>query len=119
MIPVRNSIPGTAEERYNTAFTSVRCLIERCNGLLKNRWRCLLKHRVLHYSPEMAANIVKACCVLHNMCIGRNIPVPEVEENFDYGMHVAPHAVNFENQHGNAYLLAARNIQQQLINNFN
>ncbi|KAJ8973094.1 hypothetical protein NQ317_010787 [Molorchus minor] len=43
---------------------SVRSIIERCNGVLKNRFRCLLEHSVLHYIPEVVANIVKACVVL-------------------------------------------------------
>lgn len=32
------------------------------------RFRCLLHHRTLHYNPAMAAKIIIACCVLHNMC---------------------------------------------------
>lgn len=117
--PLRNPIPGTPEERFNNSVTSVRSIIERCNGLLKNRWRCLLKHRVLHYSPEMSAKIIKACCVLHNICIVRNLPLPEGEEVDDYGLYDIPIIENVEhNQNANADLIAARNIQQQLINNY-
>ncbi|KAJ8909334.1 hypothetical protein NQ315_017194, partial [Exocentrus adspersus] len=52
--------PNTPEFRFNTAFKRARSTIERCNGLLKSRFRCLLKHRVLHYSPTTAAKIVNA-----------------------------------------------------------
>ncbi|XP_067144810.1 putative nuclease HARBI1 [Centruroides vittatus] len=45
-----------AEVKYNNCLTAARSIIEQCNGLLKNRWRCLLKHRVLHYHPETASN---------------------------------------------------------------
>lgn len=117
LTPLRNPIPGTPEERFNNALTSIRSIIERCNGVLKNRWRCLLRHRVLHYTPEMAANIIKACCVLHNICVVRNMPVPE-NAQADYGIHFAPHAEPVENPQANADLIAARNIQQQLINNY-
>lgn len=49
----------------------------------------MLKDRVLHYNPTTAARIVHACCVLHNMCIENNVPLPEdddqvvIVENFD------------------------------------
>lgn len=73
MTPIHNPAPGSPEERYNTAQMSIRSQIERCNGILKNRFRCLLKHRVLHYTPERASTIINACVVLHNMCISNNI----------------------------------------------
>jgi hypothetical protein len=50
---------------------------------LKARFRCCLKHRVLHYTPEMAGKIVNACVVLHNLCVDYNIPPPEGEEEID------------------------------------
>lgn len=43
------------------------------------RFRCCLKHRVLHYSPETACKIINACVILHNMCMEYNIPEPEPE----------------------------------------
>lgn len=90
MTPFREPpLPNTPEERFNNRLTSVRSIIERCNGVLKNRFRCLLKHRVLHYSPEVVANIVKACVVLHNMCILNNVPEPEQDDeilNVDFGV---------------------------------
>lgn len=49
-----------------------------------------MKHRVLHYKPEVAAKIVQACVVLHNMCINANVPehILEADENqFDYGIY--------------------------------
>lgn len=64
---------------------SCRALIERCNGLLKMRFRCLLKHRVLHYTPQMACKITNACAVLHNMCI-ENIPFPQYDDDWQDDM---------------------------------
>ena len=89
------SLPGTPEAAYNERLTSTRSLIERCNGLLKMRFRCLLKHRTLHYSPEVASNIINACTILHNMCIEHNLPEPDMEDdinNFDFGIY--PHENN-------------------------
>ena len=44
LTPVANAQENSAEERYNNRQMSCRALIERCNGLLKLRFRCLLKH---------------------------------------------------------------------------
>lgn len=115
LTPLRDTIPGTPEDRFNTALKSVRSIIERCNGVLKNRFRCLLKHRVLHYSPEMAAKIIKACCVLHNMCVSDNIDLPVAEDvDVDYGIVNNPYQPE---NNANADLVTARHIQQQIINN--
>ncbi|XP_065304470.1 putative nuclease HARBI1 [Dermacentor albipictus] len=67
-------VPGrppmhTAEGRYNTAHATMRSVVERCIGLLKSRFRCLQRYRVLHYKPDRAANIIAACAVLHNLCL--------------------------------------------------
>lgn len=84
MTPVPNAAEGSPERRYNLRHASARNAIERCNGLLKNRFRCLLGERKLRYQPERVGNIVVACCVLHNICVrGRldeNDP-PEVLPN--------------------------------------
>lgn len=97
-----------------------RSIIERCNGLLKSRFRCLLKHRVLHYSPTTASRIINACVVLHNMSIHFNNPIPEDEgtlEDIDYGM-----SLNTNNDENpvmtvNPLLAAGRRSRLHLINN--
>lgn len=59
--------PSTpAEETFNIHHKRMRRLIECCNGLLKERFRCL---HYLHYQPNFAGEIIKACCVLHNLMI--------------------------------------------------
>lgn len=58
--------------------------------MLKLRFRCLLKHRILHYSPERASKIINAVAVLHNMCIDANLPNVDEElgdGGIDYGMY--------------------------------
>ncbi|KAG8189392.1 hypothetical protein JTE90_021894 [Oedothorax gibbosus] len=53
--------PSTsAQRRYNNAHTRGRCVIERLNGVLKSRFRCLRKHRTLSYMPRSAARIINA-----------------------------------------------------------
>lgn len=119
-VPLRNAVPGTPDYVYNEAFKRARSLIERCNGLLKMRFRCLLKHRVLHYRPTKASKIINACVVLHNMCIENNIPEPIEEENDDVDLGM--YDIFWENQQPlgviQGDLLAGRQLQQRIINNY-
>ncbi|KAJ8727411.1 hypothetical protein PYW07_001530 [Mythimna separata] len=77
MTPILGAAPGSPEEHYTELHCTVRNTVERCIGVLKGRWRCLLAHRVLHYDPVTAAKIVNACVVLHNIANARNVPMPE------------------------------------------
>nr|CAI5837281.1 unnamed protein product [Callosobruchus analis] len=79
MTPFHNPPQNTPEFRYNAAHIRARNCIERCNGVLKSRFRCLLKERVLRYSPERVGRIVNSCAVLHNICIAANLDL-DVEE---------------------------------------
>lgn len=76
MTPILNAAPGSREEVYTTRHVQARNCIERCFGLLKARWRCMLKHRTLHYHPYVASKIVSACCVLHNIALKAGLPPP-------------------------------------------
>ncbi|XP_060801919.1 putative nuclease HARBI1 [Amyelois transitella] len=67
MTPIENALPGSPEAHYTSLHVSGRCCVERCIGVLKARFRCLLADRRRHYSPEKAARITNACCVLHNI----------------------------------------------------
>ncbi|XP_022160297.1 putative nuclease HARBI1 [Myzus persicae] len=87
LTPINNPITE-AEKYYNTKHMSTRSLIERCNGVLKMRFRCLLKHRFLHYHPKKATQIINACTILHNMCITYNIPLPTEEDLVETDMGV-------------------------------
>lgn len=69
-----------AEDRYNTAHRKSRNVIERLNGVLKSRFRCLSKHRTLNLSPIMASHVTNSCAVLHNLCIRHSIPLREINE---------------------------------------
>lgn len=80
MTPILGTIPNTPEDRYNQAHARGRNHIERTNGTLKTRFRCLLGERGLRYSPQKAASVINACCILHNMCMRARVPL---EENID------------------------------------
>lgn len=60
--------PSTeAELLYNECHARARNVVEMCNGRIKNKFRCLHKHRTLHYEPTKAAKIILACCTLYNI----------------------------------------------------
>lgn len=61
------------ERRYNNVLASARNVVERCIGLLKMRFRCILKERSARYKPEFVCELIKACAVLHNMCVDENL----------------------------------------------
>ncbi|XP_026737328.1 putative nuclease HARBI1 isoform X1 [Trichoplusia ni] len=84
MTPIVDAHQGSPEEYYTKLHCTARNTVERTIGVLKNRWRCLIGHRVLHYHPDVAAKIINACCVLHNMCINR-IYFDQDENTAEYG----------------------------------
>ena len=49
------------------AQSATRNSIERTNGVLKGRWRTLLK--CADYTVSFVPSVIIACCVLHNICI--------------------------------------------------
>lgn len=124
MTPIINPEPelGSPEYTYNVRQMNTRSIIERCNGLLKMRFRCLLKHRVLHYRPDIACKIINACTVLHNMCIEYNIPEPQDDlddpvEDIDFGLIGNVNDAQDQMQRVNPELARGRSTQRKLIRN--
>ena len=58
-----------SENNYNSTHVKTRNVIERLNGVLKSRFRCLSQHRTLNMSPTVAFKIMNACSILHNSCV--------------------------------------------------
>lgn len=121
LTPVMHAEPNSPEDRYNIAQRRIRSLIERTNGLLKMRFRCLLKHRVLHYKPDVASRIINSCVILHNMCIEENVPLPcpEDDYNVDFGIDINNNDENenAERNRINPELVAGRRLRSLLIQN--
>lgn len=109
--------PETAEFRFNRKIWQIRVQIEQCFGLLKNRFRCLLKDRVLHYAPETATKLINICVILHNLCIHNNVPLlleePYVAEENDDAVVNALNDMNFDN-----YLTRGRQLRNLIIRNY-
>ncbi|KAG8234316.1 hypothetical protein J437_LFUL013056, partial [Ladona fulva] len=52
--PILNAEEGTLETRYTRYHIKARSAVERCIGLIKGRFRCLLLRRKLEYEPRKA-----------------------------------------------------------------
>lgn len=76
---LRLEIQALKQKQAITGVKWTRVLIEQTFGLLKSRFRCLHKSGVsLQYIPQKCANIIVACLLLHNYCVKRRIPNPEM-----------------------------------------
>ncbi|KAI4455600.1 hypothetical protein MML48_9g00005386 [Holotrichia oblita] len=72
LVPLRN--PTTPQEiNYNSTIKVARSCVERCIGVLKGKFRCLLRDRTLHYTPQCARRIIMTCAVLHKITKQYNI----------------------------------------------
>lgn len=104
------------ETRFNTRIKGVRSTVERCIGVLKGRFRCLLKDRALHYKPRNAARIIMACAILHNIAIHYRLDHPNpVFDDIDVEDQENPN-----NLEGDAVYreLGQANRRQYILQNF-
>lgn len=62
----RNRELTPIQQQFNRLIIQTRQIIERCIGVLKMRFRCLLSERKLKYHPKIAGEIINTCVVLHN-----------------------------------------------------
>lgn len=68
-------------EQFNKFFSAVRISVERAFGILKARFKGLREvFYVRCQDPEAAMHcyhmIFMACCVLHNVCADKKVPLP-------------------------------------------
>jgi len=106
---------NSPEHRFNKTHKRARCTVERCIGVLKQRWRCLLKDRTLHYKPTRASKIIITCAFLHNVAIHNNIELPDYEDGNEEEEY------EDEETHGQAVeelLNAGRQTRQQLLDQY-
>ncbi|XDV14258.1 hypothetical protein PO909_002432 [Leuciscus waleckii] len=55
-----------AQQSFNVYLSSVRVGVEMAFGILKSRWRVLLKRSDFHFT--FAPTMIATCCALHNFC---------------------------------------------------
>lgn len=69
------------EKVLNQIIISARNTIERAFGVIKSIFRCLLKHRTLHYTPTKASRIINCCFLLYNFMKYHGLSNEEFQEN--------------------------------------
>ena len=69
-----------AQEQFNRRHKQIRSTVERCNGVLKMRWRCLTKP--IMFQPPRASRVIAACGALHNFAVDHNVELPPNVDNF-------------------------------------
>ncbi|XP_033935689.1 uncharacterized protein [Pseudochaenichthys georgianus] len=73
--PYKRPLQGVGPQRFNSHHSRARSIIERAFGVMKTRFRSIfLQAKCTTPSPQ----IITACAVLHNICIGAgDIMAPE------------------------------------------
>lgn len=67
-----------ARTYFNRHFSAVRITVERCIGVLKARFRCLL-FGMWFRDEKMYSCIFVACCILHNVSLSFRDAISEAE----------------------------------------
>lgn len=113
MTPVVDAAPGAPGRHHTDMHARTRNIVERTIA----RFRCPLVHRVLHYKPDVAASIVNACVILHNICNKARLPEPTLEEEeavreAEMQIH---HSVGGDASHHNQALQQGQSTRTALI----
>lgn len=112
LTPIRN--PRTEVQRnFNSIHSSVRNKLERCIGIFKNRFRCLIHEQKLRYTHQKSSNIINSCVVFHNL-LNQREGCEQRWENID------PLNANVNDYQNRNYLdegrLVRNNLMQQMYN---
>ena len=83
LTPVQNA-SNRAEEAYNRAHRTTRSVVERGFGRWKLRFRCLHKSGgCFMFASERSLKVIAATAILHNICIERNTPLGDDDNDDD------------------------------------
>lgn len=74
--PGKNLSEG--EKIYNYRHSRARRTSENAFGLLANRWRIF--HSKIALKPDFASRVVKAACVLHNLCVRASTSTDDTQD---------------------------------------
>ncbi|XP_041066834.1 putative nuclease HARBI1 [Carcharodon carcharias] len=82
MIPMHHP-QSASEERYNTALSVTRPIIEQTIGILKMHIHCMdCSGGALQYYPKRVSHIIMVCCALQNLVLQKrdHLPQGDMEE---------------------------------------
>lgn len=111
----------SAEQLYfNRRVCATRQIIERCIGLLKVRFRCIMGERQLRYSPTKVGRIVYACATLHNFLILNQYDIlhdidQNMLHNFINAQNIAPIAQNSAQDNSRLGQMRRNEVMNHLI----
>lgn len=108
------------QQYFNQRVCSTRQIIERCIGLLKVRFRCIMGERQLRYSPTKVGRIVYACATLHNFLIFNQYDIlhdidQNMLQNFLNAQNIAPIPQNLPQDNSRAGQLRRNEVLKHLI----
>ena len=76
IIPCTNPTPQ--QMAFNYLHSRMRVIVENCFGLLKGKWKIVGTTIRFKKMIQKVVDIIKACMVLHNICLGETIPELDV-----------------------------------------
>ena len=114
---IKVSEEGTTEreKEFYRRHKIIRSQVERAIGIFKNRFRCILGERKLHYAPQKCAKIINAVAVCHNILILNKYEDEYVTSEDE------PGTFNTRDEQrasgNNPYLAAGRQLRQRIVDN--
>ncbi|KAL7380569.1 hypothetical protein ABVT39_019890 [Epinephelus coioides] len=81
--PYKRLVQGVGAQRFNAHHSRARSIIERAFGMMKTRFRAIFL-QALEVHHTFVPQVITACAVLHNICLGAgDIMAPEDEMQDD------------------------------------
>lgn len=77
---VTKKSPVSPEKYYTNMHAQAHGAVVETIKHLKSRWKCLQANCNKQFDPPTVAMMIVACCVLHNMCNRRGLPVPPMTQ---------------------------------------
>ncbi|CAJ1080952.1 putative nuclease HARBI1 [Xyrichtys novacula] len=75
---------NSSENRFNDAHAKIHNVMQTALGCMKSRFRCLMQLGfTLESTLDKKSNIIKACCVLHNIAKKFSVPPPPILGKFE------------------------------------
>ena len=99
---------------FNKRLSGARTeMTENVYGKLKRRWQ-ILKNMTLHLPRAFKA--IKACAILHNICVDWNLEIPEDDVQWPDGPNAGNRVVTRRNDSDHARKMRGKAKRMRLMN---